>query len=111
MKSRSIIIDVKAENNAMGSIEYRKALKENIIRDLLSDVIQKPVFFEDFKVYTEEAVSFFELAIPEASSRLRENFASIHAMAILFDKSMRQDIQDVLLRYIKIQHEREAVSF
>lgn len=110
-KSRSIIINIKSDNNALALSDYKNSMKNPILSDLFGQALWQNIFIEDFKTYRDEALEFFEKSFPKVSQRLKENFSSIYSLALLFDKELREDVKYYLGKYLMIQHEIEVDSY
>lgn len=111
MKSRSVIIDVRKTNNALGTTEYHEHLRKPIIHDLFSDATMRYYDASKFRMYQVEAGDFFTENFPKCEPRLKENFSALYSLALLFDVGLRDTVQRVLSKYIMIQHDISAKSF
>lgn len=87
LKSRSIILTMKADNNALSVGEYKKKMGEEILTHLFNDALERPHYEADYKKYIYEGMEVFGKLFPKATSRLIEWFAWVYAGCRLFDSS------------------------
>lgn len=111
LKSRSVILNINSGNNGLSLDAYKTAIKESILPDLFSQVLEKDVYYQDYKMYEQEAMKYWEEVMPTAAARLKENFSALYASALLYDVALREDLKYYLKKYFIEQYEREQATY
>ena len=72
LKSRSIILTMRQDNNALDVSEYKKKIGEEILTHLFNDALERPHYEADYKKYIYEGMDLFSKKFPKATPRLVE---------------------------------------
>lgn len=102
LRSRSIIVNVRAENNALSPSEYKQRIQDKILTDLWYDALSRPHYESQYRTYMAECLDHFQGALPWASARSLEIFAAVYAWALMFDESLKDIATQVLTPLAKV---------
>lgn len=110
-KSRSVILKVDSNNNALDVSEYKKRMENPILNHLFLDCITRPRYQWDYSQYVYEWMAYFRKILPTGTPRLIEWFSGIYAWCMMFDSKAREQIEYYLAERIQVQHQLETDTY
>ncbi len=113
LKSRSIILDINRENNAMSGADYKRVIKEATPTHLFWDALSRDGIEE--KMYREYVLEWMEamsdILPANITPRLLENAWGIYAWVMMFDSELKKNALRIISECILKQHKLERETY
>lgn len=113
LKSRSIILDINRDNNAMSGSDYKRVIKDALPTHLFWDALNRDgVNEKEYRSFVLEWMEAMADILPQnITPRLLENAGGIYAWVMMFDSSLKENAIRIISECIDKQNQLEKDTY